>query len=90
VYARADWAWSDNYNTSFSADPRLVQDSYSWVNLRLGTRWEQYELVAWVDNALDEDIATTDALLNLFANDPSYQTFRQPPRSFGLTARMDF
>jgi iron complex outermembrane receptor protein len=90
VYARADWSWSDEYNTSFSADPRLVQDSFSWVNFRMGTRWDKYELVAWVDNALDEDVSNTDSLLNLFNNDPSYQTFRQPPRSYGLTFRVDF
>jgi outer membrane receptor protein involved in Fe transport len=91
VYTRADWAWSDEYNTSFSADPRRVQDSYSWVNFRLVTRWDDYELVAWVDNALDEDVATFDAVLSLFGNsDPSYQTFRQAPRSYGLTARIDF
>ncbi len=90
VYARADWAWSDNYNTSFSADPNLVQDSFSWVNLRVGTRWDQYEVVAWVDNALDEDVVNFDAQLNLFAKDPSYQTYRQAPRSYGLTLRADF
>ena len=39
VYARADWSWSDDYNTSSSLDPRLVQDSYSWVNARVGTHW---------------------------------------------------
>jgi iron complex outermembrane recepter protein len=90
VYARADWAWSDEYNTSFSADPGLVQDSYSWVNFRVGTRWDNYEVVAWVDNALDEDVANADSLLNLFGSDPSYQTFRQPPRSYGITLRADF
>ena len=90
VYARSDWAWSDEYNTSFSADPRLVQDSYSWVNLRVGTRWDQYEVVAWVDNALDEDVVNFDSQLALFANDPSYQTYRQAPRSYGLTLRADF
>lgn len=90
AYARADWAWSDEYNTSFSADPRLVQDSYSWVNLRVGTRWDKYEVVAWVDNATDEDVVNFDSQLNLFGNDPSYQTFRQPPRSYGLTLRADF
>jgi iron complex outermembrane receptor protein len=90
VYARGDWSWSDEYNTSFSADPRLVQDSFSWLNFRVGTHWGNYELVAWVDNALDEDVSNTDSQLNLFNNDPSYQTFRQPPRSYGLTFRVDF
>jgi iron complex outermembrane receptor protein len=91
VYARADWAWSDEYNTSFSADPRLVQDSYDWVNLRLGTRWERTtRVVAWVDNAADEEVVNLDASMNLFANDKSYQSFRQAPRSYGLTVRAAF
>ena len=90
VYARTDWSWSDNYNTSFSADPDRVQDSYSWLNFRLGTRWDKYEVVAWVENALDEGVANYDSQLNLFANDPSYQTYRQPPLSYGLTLRADF
>ncbi len=51
VYARADWSWSDEYNTSYAADPRLMQDAYSWLNFRVGTHWDNYELVAWVDNA---------------------------------------
>ena len=90
VYARADWSWTDNYNTSSSADPRLVQDSYDWLNLRLGMRWENYELVAWVDNALDENVVDFDAPLALFQNDKSYQTFQQAPRSYGITVRAKF
>jgi outer membrane receptor protein involved in Fe transport len=91
VYARADWAWSDEYGTSFSADPRLVQDAYSWLTLRLGTHiGENYEVVAWVDNALDEEVVNFDSTLALFSNDPSYQTFRQSPRSWGLTLRAQF
>ena len=90
VYARADWSWSDEYNTSFGADPRLVQDAYSWLNFRLGTHWNSYELVAWVENATDEDVVNIDATLNLFNNDKSYQTFRQAPRSYGLTLRAQF
>jgi iron complex outermembrane receptor protein len=91
VYARSDWSWSDEYNLSFSADPRLVQDSYSWLNFRLGTRFDQgYEVVAWIDNVTDEDVVSSYPQLNLFANDLSYQSYRKSPRSYGLTLRMDF
>ena len=90
VYARADWSWSDEYNTSSQVDARLVQDAYNWVNLRLGTRWDAYEVVAWVDNAADEEVVNLDASMNLFANDKSYQSFRQAPRSYGLTVRAAF
>jgi len=91
VYARADWAWSDEYNTNFSADTRLVQDSYDWLNFRLGTHvGENYEIVAWIDNALDEDVVNFDAQLALFGADKSYQTFRQASRSWGVTLRAEF
>ncbi len=91
IYARGNWSWSDEYNTSFSADPRLVQDSYSWINLRLGARWDVgYEVVLWVDNVADEDVASNWSQLNLFGSDPSYQSYRKSPRTYGLTLRVDF
>lgn len=90
LYARVDWSWTDRYNTSFSADPRLVQDAYSDVALRLGMRLgSDYELVLWGENLLDEDVTTLDAVLNLF-NDASYQSFMTEPRSYGLTLRVSF
>jgi outer membrane receptor protein involved in Fe transport len=90
MYVRGDWSWTDEYNTSFSADPNLVQDSYDWVSLRAGVRWSDYELVAWVDNALDETVANFDSVLNLYAVDNSFQSFLQPPRSYGLTFRVNY
>jgi outer membrane receptor protein involved in Fe transport len=90
VYARTDWSWSDRYNTSYSADPRLVQSGYHWLNLRLGAQRGHVEFVAWIDNALDETVSNLDAQLNLFAADPSYQTFLQAPRSYGLTVRISY
>lgn len=47
-------------------------------------------MVAWIDNATEEDVANYDSQLNLFGNDPSYQTYRQAPRSYGLTVRAEF
>ena len=90
VYARLDWSWTDRYNTSFSADPRLVQDAYSDVALRLGMHLgPRYELVLWGENLLDEQVTVLDAVLNLF-NDSSYQSFMTDPRSYGLTLRASF
>lgn len=90
IYARVDWSWTDQYNTSFSADPRLVQDAYSDVALRLGMQLgSAYELVLWGRNLLDEDVTYIDAVLNLF-NDASYQSFMAEPRSYGLTLRVTF
>ena len=90
VYARADWSWTDEYNTATSADPRLVQDAHSWVNLRAGTRWDAYEVALWVDNALDEEVVNFAAVMSVYAIDASYQSWMQAPRSWGMTLRMDF
>jgi iron complex outermembrane recepter protein len=90
LYARIDWSWTDEYNTSFSADPRLVQDSHSDVGLRLGARIGQdYEIVLWAENLLDEDVTVIDGVLSLF-NDASYQSFMEEPRRYGATLRVRF
>ena len=87
VYGRVDWSWTDSYNTSFSADPRLTQDAYNWVNLRAGMRWDNYELVLWAKNLTDEEVVNLDAVLSLYAGDGSYQSYLQAPRSYGITFR---
>lgn len=90
LYARIDWSWTDEYNTSFSADPRLVQNDYSDVGLRIGTHIGQnYEIVLWADNLLDENVTVIDAVLSLF-NDASYQSFMTEPRRYGATVRVRF
>ena len=78
------------YNTSFSADPRLTQDPYTWMRLRLGADIGRTQVTLWADNLLDVRVANWDSLLNLFSKDPSTQTFLQPPRSYGVTVRMSF
>jgi iron complex outermembrane recepter protein len=90
LFARADWSWTSEYNTSYSADPRLKQDAYSWVNLRAGTRWNNYELVFWADNVTDETVVNLDAVLTLYAGDGSYQSLLQNPRSYGVTFRVNY
>lgn len=90
VYGRADWSWSDRYNTSYSADPRLVQPAYHWVDLRVGAHRGHVEWVGWIDNLFDTKVSTLDAQLNLFSGDPSYQTFLLAPRTVGLTARFSY
>jgi outer membrane receptor protein involved in Fe transport len=90
LFGRLSGDWTQRYNTSFSADPRLTQDPYTWVNLRLGADIGRTQITFWVENLLDKRVGNVDALLNLFSNDPSTQTFMQPPRSYGITLRMTF
>jgi outer membrane receptor protein involved in Fe transport len=90
TYVRIDWTWTDDYRTSFSADPRLVQNNYSDLAVRVGTQVaDTCEVVLWVDNLLGESIASIDSLLNLFS-DRSYQSYMAEPRRFGATVRMHF
>ena len=90
LYARIDWSWIDRYNTSFSADPRLVQNDTAMCALRIGARiGSSYEIVFWAENLLDEDVTVIDSVLNLF-NDASYQSFMAEPRRYGATLRVRF
>ncbi len=88
LFARIDVSWNDEYNTSFSADPRLIQKPRFDVGMRLGaTINERYECVLWVDNLLDEKLTQIDAALNLF-DDASYQSYMSAPRTYGVTFRV--
>jgi outer membrane receptor protein involved in Fe transport len=90
MYARVDADWTSRYNTSFSADPRLTQDPYTWLRARLGANFGHVDVSLWGDNLLNQRVADSDQLLNLFSHDPDTQTFLQPPRSFGITVRTRF
>jgi iron complex outermembrane receptor protein len=88
--ARLDWTWTDRYNTSFSADPRLTQPAYHEIGLRLSVDLrENVTLTLSGDNLLDETIVYFDALLNFF-NDPSYDSYLGEPRQYALTLRASF
>ena len=90
LFARGDWSTTSEYNTTFSADPRLFQPSYDWINVRVGTRWDRYEIVAWAENLTDETVASVEGVLNIYAGDQSYQSYLQAPRSLGVTFRASF
>jgi outer membrane receptor protein involved in Fe transport len=87
--ARLDWSWTGRYNTSFSADPRLVQPGYYEIGARISLRLnERLSVVLSGDNLLDETIAYFDSVLNFF-NDASYQSYLAEPRRFALTLRAE-
>jgi iron complex outermembrane recepter protein len=90
VFARIDATWTGRYDTSFSADPRLTQDPYTWLNARIGVDFGSTQLALWGKNLLNSRVANYDALLNLFSSDPSTQTYLQPPRSIGIMVRTEF
>jgi iron complex outermembrane receptor protein len=87
---RLAWSWTDEYHTSFSADPRLRQPAYHDLSSRIGLQFgKDWELVFWGRNLLDETVAPFDLLLNLF-NDASYQSYLAAPRSYGMSLRLTF
>lgn len=84
---RADWNWTDRYNTSFSADPRLVQPGYHDIALRLGLQFgPSMKVVLAGENLLDETVVYYDSVLNFF-NDASFQSYLGLPRRITLTLR---
>jgi len=93
-YLSGNVAYTDDYRTTQAVAPDVTdQDSYYWVTLRAGTRWDKYEVVAWVDNATDEEVVSFAAGLSLldgFGGNNSYQTFMAAPRSYGLTFRVNY
>jgi iron complex outermembrane receptor protein len=90
ISGRLDWSWSDRYQTTFSADPRAMQDAYHDVGARIAARiGRTYEITFWGRNLLDENVVQITGLLNFF-NDASWQSFLGEPRSYGLTLRARF
>jgi iron complex outermembrane receptor protein len=88
--ARLDWSWTDRYQTTFSADPRAMQDAYHDVGARISARLgETYEITLWGRNLLNENVVQITGLLNFF-NDASWQSVLGEPRSYGLTLRARF
>lgn len=88
--ARLDWTWTDRYNTGFSADPRLRQDAFHDIAVRVAVQLtDALRLELAGENLLDETVATTEPLLNFF-NDASWQTYYEQPRRFVLTLRAEF
>ena len=80
-----------NWLSQSAAPDDLDQDAYYWLTLRAGTRWNNFEVVAWMDNATDEDVVSFTAPLSLLpAGGSSHQTFLQAPRSYGLTFRVNY
>jgi iron complex outermembrane recepter protein len=89
-FAGVDADWVDSYATSFNDDPRLTQDAYTWLRANLGANVGSWRFTLWGDNLLNKQVAYYDALLNLFAHDPSTQSFFAPSRSMGVTVAWSY
>jgi outer membrane receptor protein involved in Fe transport len=67
-----------------------VQPSYDWINVRVGARWNRFEVALWAENLTDETVASIEAVINIYAGDNSHQSYLQPPRSIGVSFRAGF
>ncbi|NND82554.1 MAG: TonB-dependent receptor [Gammaproteobacteria bacterium] len=67
-------------------------DSYNLVDLFMGVRQENWEVSVWAKNLFDEDanLDLSNPGDNFDFNGDFREVFLLPPRSFGLSARMDF
>ena len=50
-------------------------------------RFGSWDLSLWSENLLDETYVYQSGVSNLFPNDPAYQTFLAPGRSYGMAVK---
>ena len=98
LYARMDYRYVDEYNSSSELDPRHEQSDYTLTNVRLGWRNAQFDVAVWVQNLSDTTYVVQSGPSNVATSideavgseEGSYQNFLGTPRTFGLTVRSYF
>ena len=90
LHANISARYTSDYNTGSDLNPLKVQKAFTLVNARVGVgpNDEAWRLEAWAANLFNEDFAQV-------VFDPSLQTgslgaILGPPRTYGLTLRVDF
>ncbi|MFV0278012.1 MAG: TonB-dependent receptor domain-containing protein [Parahaliea sp.] len=81
-FVRAEWKYRDAVRSSTSA---MIQSGFPWevpsydvVNLRVGVENDTYSVVAYIENALDEEYYTNayqKAFMSGLFIEPSFQTY---------------
>jgi outer membrane receptor protein involved in Fe transport len=92
-YSRLDVSWVDKHIPSSSLDPRHEQSDYALANVKLGWRYDNWDLSVWGKNITDQDYiiqAAPDYTLGELMQDGSYQVFMNTPASFGATIRYQY
>ncbi len=88
AYVRADAVYVGPSYPDFMKEGSLQAGNYTVVNLRVGYRFDRYELVAFANNAFG-----SDGVVNAVPNADSLGTdaaFRVRPRTIGLTLRANY
>ncbi len=90
VFGRINASYNSSFNTGSNLAPEKHQSSYTRVNARLGLRAKEvgWELIAWAANLLDEDYNLI--IIETPIQSGSFSAFTGSPRTYGVTARMNF
>ena len=88
AYARIDAVHVGPSYVDFMQEGSLQTGNYSVVNLRVGYKFDRYELVAFANNALSSNgIVSAAPNVDLVGTDAA---FRVRPRTIGLTLRANY
>ena len=87
LFLHANYLHSGDYTTNASLDSRHVQKSHGVADLRVGLRFEHFDVTTWVRNVSDRLVVVQEGPSNLFARDSAYGRAFAPPRSYGITVR---
>ena len=88
AYVRADAVYVGSSYPDFMKEGSLRAGDYTVVNLRVGYRFDRYELVAFANNAFGSD-GVVSAIPNA-DNLGTDAAFRVRPRTIGLTLRASY
>ena len=92
-FFNANWAYRGSHYTAYDLQDR--QSGYDLVGLQAGVRTldGRWDARAWCDNCFDKDYATAYFNVPFYFNDNLDQykgQFLGPPRTYGVTLRMNF
>ncbi|MEM1156057.1 MAG: TonB-dependent receptor, partial [Pseudomonadota bacterium] len=89
IFLRADYSYMDDHVTASGIDfsERDIQDRNE-VNARVGWRNEQWNLALWGKNLTNNEYAGLTAATFPVTTMDAY--FLAPPRTWGVTLRLDY
>ncbi|PZQ57288.1 MAG: TonB-dependent receptor [Phenylobacterium zucineum] len=90
LHANVSARYTSDYNTGSDLNPLKVQKAFTLVNARVGVgpNDEAWRVEAWVANLFKEDF--TQVIFDPSLQTGSLGTILGPPRTYGLTLRVDF
>jgi len=92
-FVNANWTYRGDHHVAYDVQDK--QSSYDLLGLQVGVRSRdgRWDVRAWCDNCFDKDYATAYFNVPFYFDDnlEQYQgQFLGPPRTYGMTLRMNF